>query len=124
MATKQTKSKSTLSELKYYRLVGRKGKLGGQLTVGAGPKGGRSWVSLHFAVENNISTENSMDVLWLAYPFGRYYRESKQKLGSFLFWKLSNQTGLLTVNSKLSGMGGRASRVDGFASIVSAMLEL
>ena len=65
-----------------------------------------------------------MDVLWLAYPFGRYYRERKQKLGSFLFWKLSNQTGLLTVNSELGGMGGRASRVDGFASIVSAMLEL
>ena len=65
-----------------------------------------------------------MDVLWLAYPFGRYCRKRKQKLGPFLFWKLSNQTGLLTVNSELGGMGGRASRVDGFASIVSAMLEL
>ena len=85
MATKQTKSKSTLSELKYYRLVGRKRELGGQLTVGAGPKGGRSWVPLHFAVEDNISPENSIDVLWLAYPFGRYCRKRKQKLGSFFF---------------------------------------
>ena len=124
MATKQTKSKSTLSELKYYRRVGRKGKLGGQLTVGAGPKGGRSWVSLHFAVENNISTENSMDVLWLAYPFGRYCRERKTKIRIIFILELSNQTGLLTVNSQLGRMGGRASRVDGFASIVSAMLEL
>ena len=80
MATKQTKSKSTLSELKYYRLVGRKRELGWQLTVGAGPKGGRSWEPLHFAVEDNISTENSMDVLWLAYPFGRYCRERKTKI--------------------------------------------
>ena len=33
MATKQTKSKSTLSELKYYRLVGRKGNWEGNLPL-------------------------------------------------------------------------------------------
>ena len=65
-----------------------------------------------------------MDVLWLAYPFGRYCRERKTKIRIIFILELSNQTGLLTVNSQLSRMGSSASRVDGFASIVSAMLEL
>jgi hypothetical protein len=48
----------------------------------------------------------------------------KTKIRIIFILQLSNQTGLLTVNSQLGRMGGRASCVDGFASIVSAMLEL
>ena len=50
------------------------------LTVGTSPKGCWSWITLHFTVEDNVSAEDSMDVLWFSHPFGWHYETNTSNL--------------------------------------------